>query len=96
MVEKGISKQEEEKLPAFQSHEKAIDYFEAMYGEKFVFEEAIETSDGTCFFYRLITDEEAYIIGVTALNSTGYVGVEFMKSYQPIKILEDGSITIVR
>ncbi|MDQ0429468.1 hypothetical protein QOZ98_002296 [Planomicrobium stackebrandtii] len=94
MAEKGISKYEQAELPVFQSHEEAIDYFEEKYGEKFVFEESLDTSDGTCFFYRLIVDEEAYIKGVSDLNSTGYVGVEFMKSYQPIRIMENGSIHI--
>ncbi|WKA53226.1 hypothetical protein [Planococcus shixiaomingii] len=89
-----ISKQEEAELPTFNSHEEAINYFEEKYGEKFVFEESAETDNGLCFFYRLITDEEAYIKGVTDLNATGNVGMEFKKSYQPIQIMEDGSIQI--
>ncbi|TWT06401.1 hypothetical protein FQV26_00880 [Planococcus sp. CPCC 101016] len=90
-----ISKQEEAELPAFKSHEEARDYFEEKYGEKFVFEESSTASDGWCFFYRLITDEEAYIKGVSELNATGNIGIEFMNSYQPIQIMEDGSIRIV-
>jgi len=43
----------------------------------------------------LITDEEAYIKGASELNANGYVGMEFMNSYQPIQIMEDGSIHIV-
>ena len=90
-----ISRQEEAELPTFKTHEEARDYFEEKYGEKFVFEESSDTGDGICFFYRLITDEEAYIKGASDLNSNGYVGMEFMNSYQPIQIMEDGSIHIV-
>ncbi|MDN7240973.1 hypothetical protein QWY14_04185 [Planococcus sp. N028] len=89
-----ISKQEEAELPTFKNHEEAINYFEEKYGEKFVFEESAETDNGICFFYRLIIDEEAYIKGVTELNATGYVGMKFKNSYQPIQIMEDGSIHI--
>lgn len=91
----GISRQEEAELPIFKSHEEARDYFEEKYGEKFVFEESSEIGDGICFFYRLITDEEAYIKGASDLNTNGYVGMEFMNSYQPIQIMEDGSTHIV-
>lgn len=90
-----ISRQEEAELPTFKTYEEARDYFEEKYGEKFVFEESSDTGDGICFFYRLITDEEAYIKGASDLNSNGYVGMEFMNSYQPIQIMEDGSIHIV-
>ncbi|MGI2328191.1 hypothetical protein [Planococcus sp. YIM B11945] len=91
----GISRQEESELPTFNNHEEASKYFEERYGEKFVFEESLNSGDGICFFYRLITDEEAYIKGTVDLNSTGYVGIEFKNSYQPIRIMEDGSIRIV-
>ena len=90
-----ISRQEEAELPKFKSHEEASHYFEEKYGEKFVFEESSDIGDGICFFYRLITDEEAYIKGASELNANGYVGMEFMNSYQPIQIMEDGSIHIV-
>lgn len=89
-----ISKQQEAEFPLFNSHEEARNYFEEKYGEKFVFEESSDTSDVLCFFYRLITDEEAYIKGVSELNSTGYIGIEFRNSYQPIRIMENGSIQI--
>ncbi|QDY46946.1 hypothetical protein HF394_19995 (plasmid) [Planococcus glaciei] len=95
MKMQGINRQEEAELPIFKSHEEARDYFEEKYGEKFVFEESSEIGDGICFFYRLITDEEAYIKGASDLNTNGYVGMEFMNSYQPIQIMEDGSTHIV-
>lgn len=91
----GITRQEEAELPTFKSHEEASRYFEEKYSEKFVFEESSDIGDGICFFYRLITDEEAYIKGASELNANGYVGMEFMNSYQPIQIMEDGSIHIV-
>ena len=90
----GTSKQGEDEFPIFESYEEARDYFEEKYGEKFVFEESSNTDDGWCFFYRLITDEEAYIKGVSELNATGNIGIEFKNSYQPIQIMEDGSIRI--
>ena len=89
-----ISEQEAAEFPLFTTHEEAITFFEEKYGEKFVFEESSDTSDGLCFFYRLITDEEAYIKGISELNSTGYIGIEFKNSYQPIQIMENGSIQI--
>ncbi|PSL40232.1 hypothetical protein B0H99_106252 [Planomicrobium soli] len=90
-----ISPQEEAGLPLFKSHEGARNYFEEKYGEKFVFEESIDSDKGVCFYYRLIINEEAYVKGITELNSTGYVGIEFMNSYQPVQIMEDGSLHIV-
>ena len=59
-----------------------------------MFEESSNTDDGWCFFYRLITDEEAYIKGVSELNATGNIGIEFKNSYQPIQIMENGRIRI--
>jgi hypothetical protein len=91
-----ISRKEESELPLFQSNEEAIRFFEEKYGEKFVFEESSDGEDGIRFFYRLIIDEEAYINGSADLNSTGYIGLEFKKSYQPIQIKENGSVHIVR
>ena len=89
-----ISKQEEAELPKFNSHEEASNYFEKKYGERFVFEESFDNGNGICFFYRLINDVEAYIKGVTDLNSNGSLGLEFMNSYQPIRIMEDGSVQV--
>lgn len=91
---KRITKEAEAELPRFQNYEEAIDYFEKKYGEKFVFEESSETDEGSCFFYRLITDEEAYIKAVTELNANGYIGVSFKNSYQPIQIMENGDVRI--
>lgn len=88
----GISKQEVNELPRFKSYEEARSYLEEKYGEKFVFEESADTSEGVCFFYRLITDEAAYIKGMAELNATGYIGLEFIKSYQQIQLMEDGSV----
>lgn len=85
---------EESELPQFNHHEEAILYFEEMYGEKFVFEESAETEGGMCFFYRLITDEEAYIKGAADLNSNGSLGLDFLRSYQPVRIWADGSVKI--
>lgn len=91
---KRISKEDQAGLPKFQNQEEAIGYFEKTYGEKFVFEESIETEEGNCHFYRLITDEEAYIKGITELNTNGHVGLAFMDSYQPVQIRENGDIQI--
>lgn len=90
----GISKQEEAELPLFKDHKQAIQYFEEMYGEEFVFEESLQTKDGLCFFYRLITDKEAYIKGVSDLNSTGHLKMDFISSYQPIRIMKDGLVQV--
>lgn len=91
---KRISQKEEAELPRFQNHKEAIDYFEKTYGEKFVFEESSGTDEGSCFFYRLITDEKAYIKGSTELNANGHVGLEFLNSFQPIQIMDNGDIQI--
>lgn len=85
----------ENKFPNFTSLEEAKNYFEEKYGEKFVFEESSTTENGMGFYYRLITDEAAYIKGITELNSTGSVGIEFKKSYQSIQIMENGIVNIV-
>lgn len=89
-----ITRKEESVLPVFGTHEEAIRFFEGKYGERFVFEESSDGEEGIRFYYRLIIDEEAYIKGSADLNSTGYIGLEFKKSYQPIQIKENGSVHI--
>ncbi|CEG23318.1 hypothetical protein BN1080_02270 [Planococcus massiliensis] len=89
-----IAKQEALEMPAFKSHEAAFHYFEEKYGEKIVFEESSDGGKQTCYFYRLIIDEAAYIEGVTEMNSTGNIPFDFLKSYQPIRIWEDGRVEV--
>ncbi|WP_088006845.1 hypothetical protein [Indiicoccus explosivorum] len=91
----GIGRREEAGLPRFKSHEEARTFFEERFGERFVFEEATDEAGSRCFFYRLITDKEAYIRGAEELNSTGYVGKEFLDSYQPVRIMENGGLQVI-
>ncbi|GKW46631.1 hypothetical protein [Planococcus sp. NCCP-2050] len=89
-----ITQQEVLEMPAFENHEAAFRFFEEKYGEKIVLEESSDTGGRTCYFYRLIIDESAYIEGITETNSTGNIALGFLNSYQPIRIWEDGRVEV--
>ena len=91
-----ISRQEEAELPAFTDHEQAKAYFREKHGDAFVVQD-VEIIDGqNCYFCALIVDRETYYTGRRKLmQGHAVMGMEFPQSYQPIQIMEDGSVHIV-
>ena len=92
-----ISRDEEAKLPDFSSHQEARNYFKELYREQFVLNGS-ELIDGRkVYFYHLILDTEHYQEGMEVLKTDGYMkdAMQFLISYQPIEISEDGSVHII-
>jgi hypothetical protein len=94
--EKWISREEEQEIPEFESHEEARKYFKEKYGDNFQLSDSEMIDDRKCYFYYLIVDKEGYEEGMASMKKDGFVsGMRFMKSQQPIQIFEDGIIHIV-
>lgn len=91
-----ISRNEEANLPDFSSHEMARKYFKNKYGDRFVMTNS-EILDGMkIYFYSLILDNEIFEDGQKKIGKGDPVhGLDFMNSYQPIEIWEDGRIHII-
>lgn len=94
-----ISRQDEADFPVFQSHNEAADFFKDKFGSDFVFESSENIGDGMCYFYSVVTDHAIYNKGRRLLSAgqpvTGDLGLQFMKSYQPVQIMENGNIHVV-
>lgn len=90
-----ISRQDENNLQEFNSHDDAALYFKERYGSDFVFEEF----SGEYYFYALVFNHEVYRKGRTELSKgyslSGNLAMDFLNSYQSIQIHKDGSIHIV-
>lgn len=91
-----ISREEEARIPQFYSHEEAREWFKARYGDAFMMIDSEPIDGHKCYFYYLILDAEAFHKWQKEMQEQGYVaGLEFMKSYQSIQIMQDGSVHIV-
>ena len=94
-----ISRQDESSFPVFHSHGEAADFFKEKFGSDFVFESSENIVDMTCYFYALVVDHAVYSKGKRLLSKnqpvTGELGMQFIKSYQPVQIMENGSVHVV-
>ena len=94
-----ISRTDEAAFPQFNSHDEAKEFFKDKFGMDFVFDSAENIGDGICYFYVLIVDHAIYRKGKRILSQnqpvTGELGLQFLNSYQPIQIMENGSVHIV-
>lgn len=94
-----ITREMENALPSFKSHVAAAAYFKEQYGSDFVFEYAEHIGDMYCYFYALIVDHGNYQKGRKLLTKgqsiIGELSLQFINSYQPVQIMEDGHIHIV-
>jgi hypothetical protein len=92
-----ITREEEAKLPFFNSHEEATSWFKKKYGQEFI-PTGSEMIDGQeCYFYHLILDREVYEAGRKQFERDNIMtdAIKYMRSYQEIQIFVDGSIHIV-
>lgn len=93
----GISREEEQKLPNFNSHAEARKFFKDKYGTNFMIIDS-DTIDGEkIYFYKLILDREAYYDMVAELEVNGVVGMSerYLFCSQDIQISESGFVHIV-
>ena len=94
-----ISRQDERSFPAFNSHNEAADFFKENFGSDFVFEDSENIGDDICYFYSVVIDHAIYHKCRRILSEgqpvTGDLGMQFLKSYQSVQIMENGSVHVV-
>ena len=92
-----ISRKAESEIPEFSSHELAREYFKSMYGNHFVMMSSEVIGDEKVYFYSLIFDRKVFEDGQKQMLKDGFMAdaLDFMNSYQPVEIFEDGRIHII-
>lgn len=91
-----ISRKEENELPTFSSHDEAREYFKSKYGPSFMMNGSEIIGDRKIYFYHLVFDKDCYADGMGRLGKGEAVsGIEFINSYQPVEIFEDGEIHVI-
>lgn len=94
-----ISRQEESTFPTFTSHEDAAAFFKKRYGADFIFQDSEPIGEQLCYFYAIVINQKDYNDGRQLLSKgkpiSGELGLKFLLSYQPVQIMEDGSVHIV-
>lgn len=94
---KPISREEEANLPTFKDAEEAYRYFKNLYGKDFAFQKIENAGDGQKYWYcHLIIDRPVYEQGMRTLASMETAtGLDFLKSFQTVEIMESGHVHIV-
>lgn len=95
-----ITRDDEAKLPHFNTHREARMFFLVKYGEAFQIEDSFVVGEGAdatvCYRYALILDREAYEKGLRTLAQGSMTDADdFLKSYQSIEIMLDGDIHVI-
>ena len=95
-----ITREDEAKLPHFNSHREARMFFVIKYGDAFQIEESFVVGEGDgasiCYRYALILDKKAYEKGLRTLAQGSMTNAdEFLKSYQSIEIMFDGDVHVI-
>ncbi len=92
-----ITREEEAKLPFFNDHKEAREWFKDIYGDRFIFTSSEWMDDQICYFFYLILDRNVFEAGQKEMESKGIMtdAVKFMGSFQEIQIMEDESVHIV-
>ena len=81
-----ITREDEAKLPRFNTHREAKMFFAIKYGD--------DTS--ICYRYALILNREAYENGLRTLAQGSMTDADdFLKSYQSIEIMLNGTIHVI-
>lgn len=95
-MNKKITRQEEAELPEFKSHTEARAWFKEKYGDDFMLTGVEPIGDQKCYFYNLVLDRKEFNRFMEEAQQTIIVSAaSFIDSYQPVQIMEDGSIHIV-
>ena len=91
-----ISREEEAKLPAFDSHEAARGYFKERYGDDFIFIGSEKIMEEKCFFYYILLNRDAFVEGTRKIQAGIHdASLKYLESHQPVQIMESGSVHIV-
>lgn len=91
-----ISREDESRFPKFNSYDEARAYFVEKFGSDFIFQDVDDIDGQQCFFHAVVVDWEKYKAGRLQLQRNGHVtGIDFVLSYQPVQIMQDGSVHVV-
>ncbi len=92
-----ISRKAESEIPEFSSHVLAREYFKNRYGNHFVMMSSEVIGDQKVYFYSLILNRKVFEDGQKQMLKDGFMAdaLDFMNSYQPVEIFEDGRIHII-
>lgn len=95
--EKKISREEENEMPSFASHDEARAYFKERFGDDFQMTDSREFDGEKIYFYNLILNKDYYISYLTnaEVRTEPNSNLLFMFSYQTVEISENGNIHIV-
>ena len=91
-----ISRDDESRFPTFDSHEEARAYFEDRFGADFILQDIEDIGGQRCYFHAVVVDWEKYKAGRLQMKRNGHIiGLEYIRSYQPVQIMQDGSVHVV-
>lgn len=94
MAVQKITKDEENILPVFNSHQDALIHFKNKYGDDFMLKSSGEKNGEKINIYVLILDREAFESGQKKLARFEMVPPDFINSFQSIEIKENGDFHI--
>lgn len=91
-----ISREDESHFPGFASYEEAKMYFSERFGSDFILQDIEDVGGQQCFFHAVVVDWENYKIGQLQFSrGEAVTGLDYISSYQPVQIMQDGSVHVV-
>lgn len=93
----GISREEENQLPNFTSHEEARKYFKDKYGNDFQMTDYYDDCKQKIYFYKLILDRKVFSEIMEELSKGNIIPMTKERIFcsQDIQIMENGEVHIV-
>ncbi len=91
-----ISREDESHFPKFISYEEARMYFSERFGSDFILQDIEDINGQQCYFHAVVVDWEQYKIGQLQFSrGEAVTGLDYISSYQPVQIMQDGSVHVV-
>lgn len=91
-----ISREDENHFPKFISYEDARVYFSERFGSDFILQDIEDINGQQCYFHAVVVDWEQYKIGQLQFSrGEAVTGLDYIFSYQPVQIMQDGSVHVV-
>lgn len=85
----------EKKMPTFESHDEAKEWFKGEYGSLFILDSFKLEEGKKVMVYHLVLNKSDYIKSLDKMeNNKVIAGFDFLNSYQTVKIHEDGQVNI--
>lgn len=91
-----ISREDEGSFPEFASYEEAKTFFTERFGSDFILQDIEDINGQQCYFHAVVVDWEQYKIGQLQFSrGEAVTGLDYISSYQPVQIMQDGSVHVV-